>query len=400
MLIRAARTSHVVTSGVSVLLLLPAAAMAQGTARSLDIDASIVSAGMGGASTAVYWTAEPNAWANPALLGYCVGMHWVWGHTNLLPEISNDITFDTNQLTLGGGGIGFESSGKPIDGLGGTRLSYGSSAGTDPSGNPTGTFDAYEDVDAQAVGVSLSQLTSSLLALRGTKLPSLVRHFDVAGGYTSKHAVVAIAPNQPGGVASTDLHDHGLLFRAGADASDLGWKDVPGLAFDVSYGYAVLNDDEVLFTFGTTSAPPSRMTRKGYSARVGVDRAPTPGGSATGFQRLMVSGLKPLFAVGYANDNEHVEAAGQGGGFDVDHWGVDLTVLNLVSIRSGHVTDQLGGINGGTFGFGVALPIGDVAAVRYDCAAYPQAVDSGLKSTKRNALSFSLNPVALWHATR
>ena len=57
-------------------------AEAQGTARSLDIDASIRSAGMGGACNAVFWGADPNDWANPALLGYHSGLRYSWGKTS------------------------------------------------------------------------------------------------------------------------------------------------------------------------------------------------------------------------------------------------------------------------------------------------------------------------------
>jgi hypothetical protein len=39
----------------------------------LTFDTSARSAGMGGATTAVNWTNDPNAWANPALLGYHQG---------------------------------------------------------------------------------------------------------------------------------------------------------------------------------------------------------------------------------------------------------------------------------------------------------------------------------------
>ena len=53
------------------LALVPAMAMsasAQGTGRSMDIDLSIRSAAMGGASNALSW-GDLNYWGNPALLG-------------------------------------------------------------------------------------------------------------------------------------------------------------------------------------------------------------------------------------------------------------------------------------------------------------------------------------------
>ena len=55
-------------------------ARAQGTGRSMDIDLSIRSAAMGGASNAMSW-GDLNYWGNPALLGYAQGVRYVHTHT-------------------------------------------------------------------------------------------------------------------------------------------------------------------------------------------------------------------------------------------------------------------------------------------------------------------------------
>ena len=389
------------TAGVALALMLfaPARAGAQGgTARSMDIDPSVIATGMGGASTAVTWTTEPNVWANPALLGYVRGIHWQWGHTRLVPEISPDITFNTNRFTFGAYGVGLEAAGKPVDGFGGTRLDYGPSSGTDPSGNPIGTFDAYEDVDAMGIGISVERLANSLLALRGARLPAPLRHFDFAAGYAQKHTVVSLAPGADG---SGEPRDRGILVRAGAEAGELGLKGVPGLTLEASYGNAVLNYSDVLFTFpGEPPTAPSRIKLEGYAARVGLDPAPTMPLAASGFRRLLIEGMRPLVAVGFAQDREHVSAPSPSLPYDVTHAGFELALLNVVSVRAGHVTNEFDNIDAGTFGVGVSLPVGDIAALRYDFGTYPQSANSGLKDLKRHAISFFLDPIALRRALR
>ena len=69
----------------------PSAGLAQGTARSMDIDLSIRSAGMAGASNAVFWGGSLNHWANPAVLGYTRGIRYEYGQA----------PFDTSSKTAG-----------------------------------------------------------------------------------------------------------------------------------------------------------------------------------------------------------------------------------------------------------------------------------------------------------
>src|SRR5204862_4070443 len=136
------RTAVLVT-GVLVSYLLGDPAHGQGTARSQDIDTSIRAAGMGGAGAAVWW-GEPGVWGNPAQLGGMRGIRWQEGRTRLVPQVVPDLWFKSQRLLFGGGGLGFSVMGDPIDGLGRTRLDYGTNQGTDPFGNPTAPFNAHE----------------------------------------------------------------------------------------------------------------------------------------------------------------------------------------------------------------------------------------------------------------
>ena len=80
-------------------------AHAQGTGRSMNIDLSVRSAGMGGASNALSW-GDLNHWGNPALLGYAQGLRYVHTHTQLVPGLASNVFLNSNVVQAGGGGVG------------------------------------------------------------------------------------------------------------------------------------------------------------------------------------------------------------------------------------------------------------------------------------------------------
>lgn len=365
--------AHVFTMVALAGLVFAARAQAQIT---FQLDPSVISAGMGGASSAVSWSAEPNYWANPALLGYYDGLRWQWGRTRLVPDLAPDVHFTTNRVTLGYWGIGVESAGSPVGSL---RLDYGSSSGTDPSGNPTGTFSAYENVDALGIGVSLSTLASSLLALSGGELPEVAKHFDVALGYASKETESVLGP---GFSLRTKAHDRGMLLRGGVGGAVAPGRT--GLSFDLSYGLAELG-------YGDQFAS-STSSRDGIAARFAIQHPPTSVSTGSWFHRSLIRAIQPLVAIGYAYDHEEV-SPGFFAGFTVKRYGAELTMLNLLSLRFGHVQDRSGDIDGATFGVGLALPVGDFAGARYDFAQYPES--TALKDLQRHSFSVFMNPLAM-----
>jgi hypothetical protein len=370
--------AHVFTLAMLSGLLIAARVQAQ---RSLDIDPSVISAGMGGASSAVVWGAEPNYWANPALLGYYDGLRWQWSNTRLIPELAPDVKFTTKRATLAYWGIGIETAGSPFSAPGGLRLDYGQSQGTDPSGNPTGTFDAFENVEALGIGVSLANLAGSLLAKNSEELPEIAKHFDIALGYAYKHADVDLGPGLYR--LSFRQHDRGLLLRGGVGAG------VPGgtrILLDGSYGRAELSYD------GGTPSPGT--TRNGFAARLAIQHPFASASTGSWFHRSLMRAIQPLAAVTLATDHE-VVAAGFIPGSTLDHQGAELTMLNVLSMRVGHIEDRANYIDGGTFGLGVALPIGDFAGVRYDYGQVPHAQGSGLKDQQRHSYSIFMNPLAM-----
>src|SRR5262249_7130352 len=104
-------------------------ALAAGSARaqlSTEVETSIRAAAMGGASAAVLW-GQPGIWANPATLSGVHGVGWVAGHTPIHSQFfSDDVSFSSQRLLLGGAGLGVSLMGQPFTGVGKARYDFGS----------------------------------------------------------------------------------------------------------------------------------------------------------------------------------------------------------------------------------------------------------------------------------
>jgi hypothetical protein len=368
-------------AAAAVSLLVGASAHAQGTGRSMDLDPSARSSAMGEASGAVFWE-ETNRWANPALLGSQHGLTYEWGRARLVPALAPDVHYTTNEVLLGGGGIGVAFSGKP--GIGGRHLSYGSSEGVDDQGNPTGVFDTYELIDAWSLGLCVARLTETIAALTGHEPTAVSRYADVSVGVTGKHLEMEFAPGFEG---ETDAMDLGFLVRFSPTEFAPGIRDVFGL--DVAYGFSDLSfeSDPV---FGTEV---SEHERSGFTARLRLDH---PGMAED--MGWFLRGLRPLVSVGYVR--EHAEIGIDEDTYETDGDGWEITLANVLSVRSGHYEDLDGGIDGDTRGWGVNLPLGKVAGLRYDEGKRPQAQNSNLRDVKVRNASAWIDPLWLWRAFR
>lgn len=386
--------ARVIACALLVACALPRTTGAQGTARSLDIDASVRSSGMGSASNAVFWGDDPNYWANPAMLGYHRGIRYEWSDTQLVPGLAADVHFRTYRYTAAADGIGIALLGKPQQ-LGGINLDYGTSEGVDPSGNPTGPFDSFERIHSWGFGASLGEVAATVARLTGHAPPAITRYVDVAFGASEKRVILSLAPGE---ASATTGKDHGVLLRAGMPFGPAGAAG-PALRVDAAYGYSVLNynDDAVMvFPNESTAIPTSRIFRNGVAARVAVGLpAAVKSSLLPGRWSWLADGLDPIAALGLAYDAEHVQAGNLSNGYDVQHWGTEFMIANVFAFRFGHVEDKLGGISGSTTGWGVGLPLGRVAGIRYDHASIPQANDSGLPNVNRHALTAYFDPLAL-----
>jgi hypothetical protein len=396
---RALEQARVVTLALIFLAWLAGISAAQGTGRSMDIDLSIRSAGMGGATNAVFWGEDSDHWGNPATLGYVRGIRYEWGRTQLVPGLADDVYLTSRVLKAGGGGLGFAFSGAP-GGVGRVRVDYGESEGTDPGGNPTGTFSSYEQVDSWGFGVNVLELLGGLMVRGGADPPPLLRVLEVGAGMSFKEVEIALAPAIVVGTGSTHARDLGVLVRVtpidrlDADAG------LPARV-DLALGHSRLsyNDDAVItFINEDLASRVSRHKRTGYALRASADlpglrrimTAPTTAGA-------LARGLSPILSLSVARDDARIDAGEGTSAYETDGWGYELALANVVAIRRGRYVDRVGDIDGTTSGWSVGLPIGRWGALRYEQASFPQA--EGLdEDLTRRAVTAWLDPVAIWRS--
>ncbi|MBI5171169.1 MAG: hypothetical protein HZA61_16905 [Candidatus Eisenbacteria bacterium] len=362
-------------------------AHAQGTARSMDFEQSIRTAGMGGAGVAVPWGVT-STWGNPATLGFAQGWGWDETRTQLVPGLASDVFLRTKRMTAGFGGVGVSWSGQP-GGVGGLELDYGQSERTNESGGVLGSFGSYERVRSWGFGVSAATLADRFGKRTGER--SIARYGDVAFGENFKDAIVALAPADLGGAARAKNHDWGVLARVSPSAFLRHGRDGVWDA-DVAFGHSVLNAGDELFVFlnEDQASPPSRIRRTGFAATASLAQ---PTAMHAAFEHLpILSALGPFVRLTVSFDHEAIVT---GQGYDVDRSGQELSILGVVDLRHGHVKDIAGEIVDDTRGIGLCLPLGKIAAFRWDYAEVPQARDSGLPNVTRRSWSMWVNPAEI-----
>lgn len=366
-------------------------ARAQGTAVVLNMDTSVRSLGRGGASAAVFWDGG-SEWVNPALLGYRNGLSFTWDRHELLPDYTDDLTLSSRRLSLGLWGVGFSTSGQPVDVIGGTDLDYGLSEVTDVNGNVIGTFHSYEHVRSWSLGVSLATVVDQVAARMGN-----AAHFsdwaDVAVGGSWKRAEVAFSPPQ---TFSTNATDIGVLLRISPldTRRQAGAADVVTHRLDFSYGHAALNQNEPTINFGIygTEAPTSRLDRDGGAAGWTIRFA--PGQLASDARLRCIAGPDgAMLRVVAAFDHEAVSSGDNDAyAYDVDRWGTEIAFGRVAALRTGHVSDREGDILGFAWGFGLGAPLGPLGEVSYDFSSTPQA--EGLDHRHSHSVTLRLDVLA------
>jgi hypothetical protein len=376
-----------------------AAAQSESGAQSTFIDPSIAASGMGKAAVAVFWSDDPDDWANPSLLGYHRGVRYSYGRTQLVPDLAEDVFFTTNRFTVGVGGIGVSLAGKPVKGLGGLRLDYGVSEATDVNGNVVGEFSSFEDIRQIGVGINVFQALESFLGANGGNAPDISRHVDLSLGHAWKTVVVDLAPasvtlDQLSGRGEATEKDRGALLRLTPFGARSRYADAasPRARLDLAGAFSQRNydDTKISYTDVSQSDPIVEERLIGGSARLSL---PLPGVSG-----LAGRVLTPEISLGAAWDQaRYYEGDARLAHETINRTGQEVTLLGVVSLRHGYIDDKSGTIHGDTWGVGAGLQYRGMFGARYDWARVPQSIY--LKDVTRNGSSVFIDPYRIWHAT-
>jgi hypothetical protein len=357
-------------------------AAAQGAGLSLNLDVSVRSAGLGGASDAMFWGEERDHWANPALLGYEHGIRYEHGNTQTLPNLAPDVRFITDVLKVGGGGVGFVFSGHPFD-QAGAKFDYGDGTG-------------LERVRSWGFGVSGIALYSALMSAGGEP-QNLDRWGDVSFGMNFKSTDISTAPIFEGSGTS---RDHGVLLRF-TPYDGIRDLEIP-MRVDLSFGFSQINDDDstsMLTAPGYPSVPVTKQRRNGFGIHFAADPLHEKW-PQKGLMSELGPGLEPLISAGFTLSHVRLSSGGASPGaeYQTDGYGFEVTLARVFSYRIGNYRDFAGEIDGTTTGWSVGLPLGRWAGGYYEEASWPVARNSGLENQKRKAIGLWLDPFAIWRS--
>jgi hypothetical protein len=320
----------------------------------------------------VPWSADPDDWANPAMIGYFHGLSYRWTSVEL-DHISPVPGLRTHRFAYGWNGLG---------------IRYG-----------TNTFDdgyagqSFERVHPTGLGVSLSGVANAIADLRDTNVPGILRHVDVAAGFVSKGVDVHLEPF-PGGQSngSARVMDYGILVAVRQVPTGVGHALV-----DVAYGFSRLNALDASLN-SISDQPVDRQNRNGVAMRIRVPAAvPRSHGRFGWLTRQLDPSVKLTTAwdrshswyASFAFNRQNPRLGLEPRTYNVSLVGAELDLWGVLDARWGYVR---GALDGRALGFGVKLPIGSFAGLRYDWAQYPELV---LRPYYRHAIQAWFDPVAM-----
>lgn len=328
------------------------------SAQILEVNPSVRWRAMGDAGTAAFWD-PTHAWANAALLGMATGLQYESG------SMDHDVfDFATGRTTLGWGGIGLSTTGRPISGLGKIEREF------------AGEFGGFtERVESWSLGISTSQVATAIARRRSSEPPSFTRWCDLAIGYSEKRVEEDFVFTDFGGSTRDEsratARDLGILLRTGAPVG-------PG-RIDVAFGYADINTNEPKLAL----TPTARDTRNGIAARASWD----PAAARSRMPGWLRAGAKPLVSAGWAMDFVHTTQLDD----SFNGWGAELGLANVLFGRIGREEQAH------SWGIGAAVPLGPFAAVRWD-HSYRMRLE--VPDERRDAWTVWLDPLAIYGAAR
>jgi len=397
-----------------VLLSLPAPGARAGSGAGgivLSFNTSARAEGMGGAGVAVPWGGDTDHWANPALLAFRPGIHYLDFRSELAKGLADDIVMTNREMTIGAFGATLLVGRGPVDGK---FLDMGFQEATDESGTVTGQFQSYMKSEHLGFGVDLARVGESVL---GKPEGAFTRRVSLAIGYVWKDFEDQLAPDgviqdaQGGGGGSGKASDRGIMLRVtplrrGMDAES-GSGGTVGTTLDLAFGMSTINrsGEFIRHVDADQSDPFPTSHLWGFAARFALPLTPAKraewDGKGWGILGATLDPLLSLTASFQDNDPGYVwdpdlqeyryERDGSGTMSETGY-GVELGLCNVLYYRLGRNRAEYADIDDWTQGWGANVQVGRYGGFRYDWAEVPQS--EGLPKVVRRTWSVWVDPVA------
>ncbi len=384
----------------------PVHAQSTGVAPSVATDPSVRSSGLGGASGAVAWGDDLDAWANPALLGFHDGLRFEWSETPIRTTYLNAEQLTSQRWTLGYGGLGLCLGGVPLSTLGRSRLDGPVLLGMDESGSFLGYFTYAESVETFAAGVSLLHAAGTLGDLtRWFRMPEFAQYGELSLGYGGKKLTSSSMPGR------VKLRDLGALIRItpyNSIETGGGWSGLDrriGLRVDISHGRSTQNGGGgAIFSWDSLRvASVPELTRHSWAARL-VISVPRERDRALRQGRLgwVFDFVSPTLSVGGGRDQVEPSRRRVGGAIshgEVAHRsGWEISVGNVISWRGGRIDDPDAGVKGSSRGWSAGIQCRGLGGFRVDRSTVPRANSRG--RIRQEAFTAFVDPVGIWRRLR
>lgn len=350
--------------------------------------------------TANIWDKSPlGVWSNPAKLGYYNGLAYGNSHDPWFDNVIKGIYHDSSYLTFGGNGLGFLLPFKNKYKKYGTTMYYGEQEAYDVEGNLLKKFNSYETCSQFAVGINFLELTNKVFKY-SSPIIDLQRYSEISLGYSLDYIVSGLCPLIPElmdaeGKGESTSHNIGGIIRISpinllSDILqnilhyDFSINDY--LNLDLSHGINFINiyRDGILYENSNSKQPLPNGIRSGIAGKlsfINLNNILPP-------KLSLICFFNNIFSIYASYDNSKY-------GDNPSTWGkgIEYTLFDIFSWRSGEYNDIDGHIVGDCKGWGVNLNYKDVVSFQYNYVKFP---GGELQDTQeKNDVSFNVDIIKL-----
>ena len=332
--------------------------------------------------TANIWDKSPlGVWNNPAKLGYYKGIAYGNSHDAWFDNVIKGIYHDSSYLTFGWNGIGVLLPFVNYSNKLGTTLDYGEVSIVDPYDFTINTFYLYETCGQFAFGINYFEFVKNFICKEETisKIQKYV-DFSLGTGFDYFHKVKADTFFSSNKVTTANIGGNLRLTPINVDNENL--------KFDISLGINFINIFKSKVTYKVDEVKYKYYLPYGNRTGVAGKLSFINIKNLADEYPLFYDISKYLFSIYASYDNSKY-------GDNPSTWGkgIELTLLDIFSWRSGEYNDIDGHIVGDCKGWGVNLNYKDVVSFQYNYVVFP---GGELQDTQeKNDVTFNVDIIKL-----